>query len=115
VPFAIGFNKVLFTQPACAAGYARDLAAAYEGRMLTAVCRNVFMDHQETILVRVPRTPAHLLRSSQNGSYGCPVAKGPLAGWVKSTIVVDAIIYLESARFVTGEIVHVDGGRSAGH
>jgi NAD(P)-dependent dehydrogenase (short-subunit alcohol dehydrogenase family) len=29
--------------------------------------------------------------------------------------VVDAILYLESAHFVTGEILHVDGGRSAGH
>jgi NAD(P)-dependent dehydrogenase (short-subunit alcohol dehydrogenase family) len=29
--------------------------------------------------------------------------------------VVDAILYLESASFVTGEILHVDGGRSAGH
>ena len=29
--------------------------------------------------------------------------------------VVDAILYLESADFVTGEILHVDGGQSAGH
>ena len=29
--------------------------------------------------------------------------------------IVDAIVYLESARFVTGEILHVDGGQSAGH
>jgi NAD(P)-dependent dehydrogenase (short-subunit alcohol dehydrogenase family) len=29
--------------------------------------------------------------------------------------VVDAILYLESASFMTGEIVHVDGGQSAGH
>jgi NAD(P)-dependent dehydrogenase (short-subunit alcohol dehydrogenase family) len=29
--------------------------------------------------------------------------------------VVDAIIYLERAPFVTGEILHVDGGQSAGH
>ncbi|MEK8128753.1 SDR family NAD(P)-dependent oxidoreductase [Paenibacillus filicis] len=28
--------------------------------------------------------------------------------------VVDAIVYLESAPFVTGEILHVDGGQSAG-
>jgi NAD(P)-dependent dehydrogenase (short-subunit alcohol dehydrogenase family) len=28
--------------------------------------------------------------------------------------VVDAVIYLESAGFVTGEILHVDGGQSAG-
>jgi NAD(P)-dependent dehydrogenase (short-subunit alcohol dehydrogenase family) len=29
--------------------------------------------------------------------------------------IVDAITYLETAGFVTGEIVHVDGGQSAGH
>jgi NAD(P)-dependent dehydrogenase (short-subunit alcohol dehydrogenase family) len=29
--------------------------------------------------------------------------------------IVDAIIYLEGAGFVTGEILHVDGGQSAGH
>jgi NAD(P)-dependent dehydrogenase (short-subunit alcohol dehydrogenase family) len=29
--------------------------------------------------------------------------------------VVDAILYLEQAGFVTGEILHVDGGQSAGH
>jgi NAD(P)-dependent dehydrogenase (short-subunit alcohol dehydrogenase family) len=29
--------------------------------------------------------------------------------------IVDAILFLESASFVTGEILHVDGGQSAGH
>jgi NAD(P)-dependent dehydrogenase (short-subunit alcohol dehydrogenase family) len=29
--------------------------------------------------------------------------------------IVDAILYLEGAAFVTGEILHVDGGQSAGH
>jgi NAD(P)-dependent dehydrogenase (short-subunit alcohol dehydrogenase family) len=29
--------------------------------------------------------------------------------------IIDAILYLESAQFVTGEILHVDGGQSAGH
>ena len=29
--------------------------------------------------------------------------------------VVQAVLYLESAGFVTGEILHVDGGQSAGH
>jgi NAD(P)-dependent dehydrogenase (short-subunit alcohol dehydrogenase family) len=29
--------------------------------------------------------------------------------------VVEAVLYLETASFVTGEILHVDGGQSAGH
>ncbi|WP_405064006.1 SDR family oxidoreductase [Kribbella sp. NBC_01505] len=29
--------------------------------------------------------------------------------------IVDAVTYLESAKFVTGEILHVDGGQQAGH
>ena len=29
--------------------------------------------------------------------------------------IADAVIYLENASFVTGEILHVDGGMSAGH
>jgi NAD(P)-dependent dehydrogenase (short-subunit alcohol dehydrogenase family) len=29
--------------------------------------------------------------------------------------IVDAILFLENAPFVTGEILHVDGGQSAGH
>jgi len=29
--------------------------------------------------------------------------------------IVQAVVYLESAGFVTGEILHVDGGQSAGH
>ena len=29
--------------------------------------------------------------------------------------IVDAVLFLESASFVTGEILHVDGGQNAGH
>lgn len=29
--------------------------------------------------------------------------------------IVDAVLFLESAPFITGEILHVDGGQSAGH
>jgi NAD(P)-dependent dehydrogenase (short-subunit alcohol dehydrogenase family) len=39
----------------------------------------------------------------------------PLGRMGKISDIVDAILYLESASFVTGEILHVDGGQSAGH
>jgi len=29
--------------------------------------------------------------------------------------ITEAVLFLESAAFVTGEILHVDGGQSAGH
>jgi NAD(P)-dependent dehydrogenase (short-subunit alcohol dehydrogenase family) len=39
----------------------------------------------------------------------------PLGRMAEISDVVEAILYLESAGFVTGEILHVDGGQSAGH
>jgi NAD(P)-dependent dehydrogenase (short-subunit alcohol dehydrogenase family) len=39
----------------------------------------------------------------------------PLGRMGEIADIVDAILYLESATFVTGEILHVDGGQSAGH
>ena len=39
----------------------------------------------------------------------------PVGHMGKISDIVDAILYLESAGFVTGEILHVDGGQSAGH
>ena len=38
----------------------------------------------------------------------------PVGHMGKISDIVDAILYLEGA-FVTGEILHVDGGQSAGH
>ena len=29
--------------------------------------------------------------------------------------VVDAVLFLESSPYITGEILHIDGGQSAGH
>jgi NAD(P)-dependent dehydrogenase (short-subunit alcohol dehydrogenase family) len=29
--------------------------------------------------------------------------------------IVEAVLFLEKASFVTGEILHVDGGQAAGH
>jgi NAD(P)-dependent dehydrogenase (short-subunit alcohol dehydrogenase family) len=39
----------------------------------------------------------------------------PVGRMGESRDIVDAILFLESAAFVTGEILHVDGGQSAGH
>jgi NAD(P)-dependent dehydrogenase (short-subunit alcohol dehydrogenase family) len=39
----------------------------------------------------------------------------PVGRMGESKDIVDAVLFLESASFVTGEILHVDGGQSAGH
>ena len=39
----------------------------------------------------------------------------PLGHMGQISDIVQAVLYLESASFVTGEILHVDGGQSAGH
>jgi NAD(P)-dependent dehydrogenase (short-subunit alcohol dehydrogenase family) len=39
----------------------------------------------------------------------------PIGHMGEMSDVVDEVLYLESAGFVTGEILHVDGGQSAGH
>ncbi|MGX6999722.1 SDR family NAD(P)-dependent oxidoreductase [Caballeronia sp. KNU42] len=39
----------------------------------------------------------------------------PMGHMGEMSDIVNAIVYLESAAFVTGEILHVDGGQSAGH
>jgi NAD(P)-dependent dehydrogenase (short-subunit alcohol dehydrogenase family) len=39
----------------------------------------------------------------------------PLGRMGEMSDIVNAILYLDSAPFVTGEILHVDGGQSAGH
>ena len=39
----------------------------------------------------------------------------PMGHMGEMSDIVNAIVYLESAPFVTGEILHVDGGQSAGH
>jgi NAD(P)-dependent dehydrogenase (short-subunit alcohol dehydrogenase family) len=42
-------------------------------------------------------------------------AMHPLGRMGEISDIVDAILYLENASFVTGEIPHVDGGQSVGH
>ncbi|MEU7790449.1 SDR family oxidoreductase [Amycolatopsis sp. NPDC049159] len=58
----------------------------------------------------VIRTPMHPAETHEFLSALHPVGRmGDIAD------VVDAVAYLEGAPFVTGEILHVDGGQSAGH
>ena len=42
-------------------------------------------------------------------------AQHPVGRMGETQDIVDAVLFLEGASFVTGEILHVDGGQSAGH
>jgi NAD(P)-dependent dehydrogenase (short-subunit alcohol dehydrogenase family) len=47
-------------------------------------------------------------------TYDALAALHPVGHMGEISDVAEAILYLESASFVTGEILHVDGGQSAG-
>jgi NAD(P)-dependent dehydrogenase (short-subunit alcohol dehydrogenase family) len=38
----------------------------------------------------------------------------PMGRMAEPQVIVEGVLYLERAAFVTGEILHVDGGASAG-
>jgi NAD(P)-dependent dehydrogenase (short-subunit alcohol dehydrogenase family) len=58
----------------------------------------------------VIKTPMHPVEM-----YHTLAGLHPLGRMGEIADIVDAILYLESASFVTGETLHVDGGQSAGH
>lgn len=62
------------------------------------------------VALGVIRTPMH-----PTDPDGFQAARHPVNRMGEVDDVVRAILYLEQAPFVTGEISHVDGGQSAGH
>lgn len=56
------------------------------------------------------KTPMHPPEAHQ-----ALAALHPMARMGEVSDVVDAVLYLDSAGFVTGEVLHVDGGQAAGH
>ncbi|CAG6392255.1 SDR family oxidoreductase [Streptomyces cocklensis] len=56
------------------------------------------------------KTPMHA-----EETYGFLAALHPVGRMGETSDIAEAVIYLENAPFVTGEILHVDGGMSAGH
>jgi NAD(P)-dependent dehydrogenase (short-subunit alcohol dehydrogenase family) len=55
------------------------------------------------------KTPMHPVET-----HDALAAFQPLGRMAEVSDIVGAVLYLESAPFVTGEILHVDGGQSAG-
>ncbi len=91
------------------------LAALTKGG-LTAVTRSLAIEYAargiraNAVALGIIRTPMH-----PADSHEALARMHPLGRIGEIDDVVEAIVYLEQARFVTGEILHVDGGQSAGH
>lgn len=62
------------------------------------------------VALGIIRTPMH-----EPSEYEALATLHPVGHVGEVSDVVDAVLYLENAPFVTGEILHVDGGQSAGH
>jgi NAD(P)-dependent dehydrogenase (short-subunit alcohol dehydrogenase family) len=78
----------------------KALAIEYAGRGIRS----------NAVALGIIRTPMH-----DPSSYDALAKLHPAGRLGTIDDVVDAVMYLESASFVTGEILHVDGGQSAGH
>ena len=67
--------------------------------------------------IRVNAVALGIIKSPMNPveTHAQLAALHPVGRMGEISDVVDAILYLEGAGFVTGEILHVDGGQSAGH
>ena len=78
----------------------RSLAIEYASRGLRV----------NAVSLGVIRTPLH-----DESAYAGMGALHPVGRVGNVEDVVRGILYLESAPFVTGEVLHIDGGQSAGH
>jgi NAD(P)-dependent dehydrogenase (short-subunit alcohol dehydrogenase family) len=79
---------------------ARSLAIEYASRGVRV----------NALSLGVIRTPVH-----DPASYAGMASLHPLGRLGEVGDVVDGILYLERATFVTGEVLHIDGGQAAGH
>jgi NAD(P)-dependent dehydrogenase (short-subunit alcohol dehydrogenase family) len=83
---------------------------------LAAVTRSLAIEYASrgvrvnAVSLGVIKTPVH-----DPASYEGMAALHPMGRLGEVSDVVEGIMYLERATFVTGEILHIDGGRTAGH
>jgi NAD(P)-dependent dehydrogenase (short-subunit alcohol dehydrogenase family) len=83
------------------------LNAATKALAIEYATRGVRFNAVSPGIIRTPMHPAetHEFMSSLH----------PVGHMGDTSDITDAILFLENAPFVTGEILHVDGGQSAGH
>jgi NAD(P)-dependent dehydrogenase (short-subunit alcohol dehydrogenase family) len=83
---------------------------------LNAVTKSLAIEYaargirSNAVALGIVRTPMH-----DPSTHEFLAGLHPLARMGDIQDIVDAHLYLEQAGFVTGEILHVDGGQSAGH
>jgi NAD(P)-dependent dehydrogenase (short-subunit alcohol dehydrogenase family) len=83
---------------------------------LAAVTRSLAIEYASrglrvnAVSLGVIKTPVH-----DESSYAGMGALHPVGRVGEIEDVVGGVLYLESAPFVTGELLHIDGGQSAGH
>jgi NAD(P)-dependent dehydrogenase (short-subunit alcohol dehydrogenase family) len=83
------------------------LAAATRSLSIEYARRGIRVNAVSPGHIRTPMHPAE--------TYEALAAMHPIGRVGEIDDIVEAILYLEGASFVTGEILHVDGGQSAGH
>jgi NAD(P)-dependent dehydrogenase (short-subunit alcohol dehydrogenase family) len=81
---------------------------------LAAVTRSLAIEYASRGL-RVNAISLGVIKTHDDSSYAGMGALHPLGRVGEIDDVVGGVLYLESAPFVTGEILHIDGGQSAGH
>jgi NAD(P)-dependent dehydrogenase (short-subunit alcohol dehydrogenase family) len=83
---------------------------------LSAVTRSLAIEYA-TRGIRVNAISPGVIRTSMHpvDTHEALAGLHPVGRMGDIVDIVDAIIYLETAGFVTGETIHVDGGQSAGH
>jgi NAD(P)-dependent dehydrogenase (short-subunit alcohol dehydrogenase family) len=83
---------------------------------LSAVTRSLAIEYASRG-IRVNTVAPGIIRTSMHpvDTHEALAGLHPVGRMGDVSDIVDAIVYLENAGFVTGEIVHVDGGQSAGH
>lgn len=83
------------------------LASATRSLAIEYAARGIRVNAVALGIIRTPMHPAE--------THETLAGMHPLGRMGEIDDVVEAIVYLEQAPFVTGEILHVDGGQSAGH
>ena len=84
------------------------LAAATRSLAVEYASRGIRVNAVSPGIIQTPMYPA--------GSYeGLGDQLPPLGRPGQVSDVVDGILFLESAPYITGEILHIDGGQTAGH